>query len=235
MYEYDSRVRLSEVDREQHMTLYAILNHFQDCSVFHSEDRGVGMDYLAERNRMWVLASWKIVVRRCPKLGERIRVGTWPYEFGKMTGYRNFCLLDAQGEMAACADTSWVIMDTKRMRPTRLEGEISSAYELEPRLDMGADAEEGHLALPPEARAEEPFTVHVAHLDVNRHVNNVQYVQMAYEYLPEDFPVRQMRAEYKKSAVLNDVIYPRVGRSGDSYTIALGDGDGKPYAVIEFK
>ena len=31
------------------------------------------------------------------------------------------------------------------------------------------------------------FEVHEYHLDVNRHVNNGQYVQMAAEYLPEDF------------------------------------------------
>ena len=32
MYEYNSRVRLTEVDQEQRMTLTAILNAFQDCS-----------------------------------------------------------------------------------------------------------------------------------------------------------------------------------------------------------
>ena len=55
MYEYDSRVRLSEVDQHQRMTLNAVLNYFQDCSSFHSEDLGVGIEYLNEHNRMWVL------------------------------------------------------------------------------------------------------------------------------------------------------------------------------------
>lgn len=42
MYGYDSRVRLSEVDQDRRMTLNAILNSFQDCSSFHSEDPGSG-------------------------------------------------------------------------------------------------------------------------------------------------------------------------------------------------
>ena len=33
-------------------------------------------------------------------------------------------------------------------------------------------------------------------------------IQMAREYIPDDFVIRQMRAEYKKSAVLGDMIYP---------------------------
>lgn len=233
MYEYDSRVRLSEVDQNRKMTLNAVLNHFQDCSTFHSEDLGVGIAFLEERKRMWVLSSWKIVVYRYPELAEHIRVGTWPYEFGKMTGRRNFQLLDGQGQVAACADTLWVFMDTERMRPARLDEEISSAYTLGTGLDLGGET--GHIPVPEQMEAGEPFLVHVSHLDVNRHVNNGQYVQMASEYLPEGFTIHQMRAEYKKSAMLNDRICPQVGRCEDGYTVTLGDGTGKFYAVIEFK
>lgn len=233
MYEYDSRVRLSEVDQNQRMTLNAVLNHFQDCSTFHSEDLGVGLDFLKERKRMWVLTSWKIVVNRYPKLAEQIRVGTWPYEFDRMTGRRNFCLMDGQGQMAACADSQWVYMNTERMRPVRLDGEVSSAYTLEPGLEMGEET--AHIPVQEQAVAQEPFLVHTWHLDVNHHVNNGQYVQMAAGYLPEDFGIHQMRAEYKKSAVLNDVIYPKVGNVEGVWTIMLEDASGKPYAVIEFK
>lgn len=233
MYEYDSRVRLTEVDQNQRMTLNAILNAFQDCSTFHSEDLGVGMKFLRDRERMWVLRSWKIVVYRYPELAEHIRVGTWPYAFGKMTGQRNFRILDGKGSLAACADTLWVLMDTKRMRPTRVDEEICSAYTLEPKLDM--EYEGDRIRIPDKMEVREPFPIHAHHLDVNRHVNNGQYVQMAGDYLPERFEIHQMRAEYKKSAVFNDVIYPRIGICEDSCTVLLGDKEGSPYAVIEFK
>ena len=54
MYGYDSRVRLSEVDQDRRMTLNAILNSFQDCSSFHSEDLGVGAAFVEQKKRMWV-------------------------------------------------------------------------------------------------------------------------------------------------------------------------------------
>lgn len=233
MYEYDSRVRLTEVDQNQRMTLNAVLNAFQDCSTFHSEDLGVGMKFLNERGRMWVLSSWKIVVCRYPELAEHIRVGTWAYSFGKMTGQRNFCILDGEGKLAAYADTLWVLMDTKRMRPTRVDEDIRSAYTLEPMLDM--EYETDKIQIPDELKPMEPFPIHIYHLDVNHHVNNGQYVQLAGDYLPKEFEIHQMRAEYKKSAVLNDIIYPQVGRCEAGYTVLLGDESGKPYAVIEFK
>lgn len=58
---------------------------------------------------------------------------------------------------------------------------------------------------------------------------------MAAEYLPEGFVIRQMKAEYKKSALLGDVICPEVKIDKNGGTVVLGDQDGKPYAVIEFR
>ena len=45
MYTFESRVRYSEVDHTELITLPAIINYFQDCSTFQSEDLGVGIDY----------------------------------------------------------------------------------------------------------------------------------------------------------------------------------------------
>lgn len=234
MYGYDSRVRLSEVDQDRRMTLNAILNSFQDCSSFHSEDLGVGAAFVEQKKRMWVLSSWKIVIQRYPELAESIRVETSPYEFSKLTGRRNFRMLDGRGEMIACADSLWVYMDAVRKRPCRLEEDVAGAYTMEPRLAC-MEYEDGHIQIPEDMTAEEPFPVHRWHLDVNHHVNNGQYVQMAAEYLPEGFVIRQMKAEYKKSALLGDMIYPEVKIDKNGGTVVLGDQNGKPYAVIEFR
>ena len=149
MYGYDSRVRLSEVDQDRRMTLNAILNSFQDCSSFHSEDLGVGAAFVEQKKRMWVLSSWKIVIQRYPELAESIRVETSPYEFSKLTGRRNFRMLDGRGEMLACADSLWVYMDTVRKRPCRLEEDVAGAYTMEPRLTC-MEYEDGHIQIPEE-------------------------------------------------------------------------------------
>ena len=50
-YQFESRVRFSEVDHHQQMTLPGILNCFQDCSTFQSEALGCGIDACNERKR----------------------------------------------------------------------------------------------------------------------------------------------------------------------------------------
>ena len=37
MYEFNSRVRYSEIDHHGTLTLPALINYFQDCSSFQSE------------------------------------------------------------------------------------------------------------------------------------------------------------------------------------------------------
>ena len=73
------------------------------------------------------------------------------------------------------------------------------------------------------------------HIDTNEHVNNCQYVQMAMEMLPGDISVHQLRVDYKKSAVLGDMIFPKVSEEAERTVVELCDEVGKPYAVVEMK
>ena len=55
-YTIDGRIRFSEVDHTRRITLPGIVNYFQDCSTFQSEQLGYGMDVL-QRNLHHLLCS----------------------------------------------------------------------------------------------------------------------------------------------------------------------------------
>jgi acyl-ACP thioesterase len=90
------------------------------------------------------------------------------------------------------------------------------------------------IALPEAMEPQKSFPVEVYHLDTNHHVNNGQYVKMAGLYLPKDFEIAQMRAEYKKSAVLGDLICPAVCEENEKVVVSLNDEAGNAFAVVEF-
>ena len=48
MYTFQSRVRYSELDPERKLSIASIVDYFQDCSTFHSEQLGVGLDYMGD-------------------------------------------------------------------------------------------------------------------------------------------------------------------------------------------
>ena len=43
------------------------------------------------------------------------------------------------------------------------------------------------------------------------------------------------RVEYKKSAVMGDIIYPKMAVEEQRKIVELCDAEGNPYAVVEFK
>ena len=55
------------------------------------------------------------------------------------------------------------------------------------------------------------------------------------DYLPEGFEIGQMRAEYKKSALLNDVLVPEAFAEEDRVGVSLCSETGEPYAIVEFR
>lgn len=232
-YEFDGRVRYSEIDHRGTMTLPALINYFQDASTFQSEAIGLGMDRLKHDRKAWVLSYWQVIVERYPQMCEKITTGTFATEFKGLYGNRNFYMKDGSGELIARANSIWAFMDLEKGRPVRPTAEHIDPYGTCEPLDM--PYEERKIALPEQSEAGEPFPVRKYHIDTNEHVNNCQYVQMALEMVPGDIQVRQLRVDYKKSAVLGDMIYPRLTAEQERTVVELCDADGKAYAIVEMK
>lgn len=238
MYSFESRIRYSETDSEGKLTLLSLMDYFQDCSTFQSEELGVGLSFLREQKLVWVLSSWQIAIERLPEMCEKVTVGTFPYDFKGYFGFRNFIMQDGTGCPLAKANSMWTLLDTETFKPRRPPEIMVQKYKIEERLPM--DYAGRKIALPADMAVKEVITVKPHHLDTNRHVNNAQYVGMAMDYLPEDYIVTGMRAEYKKQALLHDILVPCVQacqREGGSeaYVVSLQDTEGGIYTNVEFE
>ena len=214
------------------MTLPALINYFQDCSTFQSEDIGLGTEVLKAKKKAWILSYWQIVIERLPALGERITAGTFATEFKGLYGNRNFVLDDARGNRLAYANSVWVFMDMEKGRPARPEPEDVLPYGSEPALEM--EYEDRKIRLPENLEEKPSFPVRKYHIDTNEHVNNCQYVQMAMEYIEHTGDIRQVRVEYKNSAVYGDIIVPKVAAEETRTVVELCDESDRIFATVEF-
>ena len=232
MYEVKGKVRYSETDSEGKLTIPALLNYFQDSSTFQSESLGVGIKTLMEHNLAWVLSSWQICINEMPALAEDIKTQTWPTDFKGFFGTRNFCMKTEDDKMLAYANSIWVLIDTRTGKPTRVPDFVANSYQNEPPIPM--ECSERKIKAPTEYVEKDPIPVLKFFIDTNKHVNNEKYVMIAQEFLPEEFDLGEIRVEYRKAAVLNDTLYPRVTEEADRITVNLTDEDGKTYAIILF-
>ena len=232
MYTFESRVRFSEVDATEKLTLPAVVNYFQDCTTFQSEELGRGIEALKAIGKGWILSAWQIEVNRYPKICEKLKIDTWATTFDGIYGNRNFRLRTENDEVLARANSIWVYMDLVKGRPLRPDQDVISAYEIDPPLDMEPVSRK--IALPKELEEREAFPVLRHQIDVNNHVNNCQYIQMALEVLPECGRAKKIRVEYKKSAVYGDKIVLKKAVEESRIVVELCDTENTPYAIVEF-
>ena len=232
MYQLSSKVRYSEADSNEKLTYAALLNYFQDSSTLHSETLGASGHSLYENKMAWILSFWQIRIEDMPTLSEDIVVSTWPYDTKGLFGMRNFCMETAEGKRLACANSIWVLINTDTGRPMKIPAEVSALYPDEPKLEM--DYCERKIAIPTEFEEKAPIRVAKYFIDTNCHMNNGKYVMVAEEFLPADFAVKEIRVEYKKAAVLNDMLCPRVTITENEVTVVLTDADGSLYARVLF-
>ena len=233
MFKMQRPVTYSEVGPGFVTDMAQVINYFQDCSCAQSDVLGVGPEALDENGKVWILNSWQIVVDRYPKYNEEITVGTWAYDFTGLLGLRNYVIDDAEGNRIVRADSVWAMIDLKSGRLARISKEQIDAYDVEEKEPMDYAGRKiryikDHFETVGQVR------VTRACLDTNKHMNNGRYVAIAMEYLPEDFKIRQMRAEYKKPAFYNEELILKRQIDEDKITILLENTEGEICVITEF-
>lgn len=234
-YSFESRVRFSEIDKNENMTLHSMVNYFQDCATFHSEEVGFGFHRNQAAGQAWVIAGMQILVKRWPQFNEQIRISTWATRFRGMIGLRSNSIETTGGELLVAANAQWVYMDMNRQVPMRVPAEQTAAYGTEP--DKAFSEEEvgsRKIQIPDEGgTAHEPFAILEQHLDINGHVNNGQFVLMSMKYFPELPDARRLRLEFSRQAFPGDMICPYVYTLQDGMIVTLCGEDGKPFFIAE--
>ncbi len=232
MYTYEMNAGYSVMDASLRMTVPAILDCFQDAAIFEAENGRITVDYLYSRHLAWLLSSWQIVIGRRPKLNERIKIATAPYDFRGFLGYRNFVMNGEDGAVIVRAASLWTLVDTQKGCPVRPTQEMQDGYELAPKLEMEYAPRKIALFGDGEERAH--FKIRRYQIDSNQHMNNVEYVRLAMEVLPQDAAIRELRAEYKKAARCGDEVTAAAVEAEGRHQVVLSDTEGSVYAVVEF-
>lgn len=241
MYLYHDRVKMSQTDKRRNLTIPAIIDAMQNCVMFQLEDLGVGLDYMDQENKMLVVTCWQVQIFSLPRLFDSISLATQAYAFKAATGFRNCMIYDKDGKLCVASNSIGVFVDATTGRPIKTTAEEWGKYDIKKGLEL--EFKDRHIPIPTEYEIVEQFQVNIHHLDTNNHMNNAQYVRIAYNYLPENFDVSDFRVEYKKAAKLGDMVFvhfsaftenSNMAFPSEVICISLCDETGSAYAAVEF-
>jgi acyl-ACP thioesterase len=66
-------------------------------------------------------------------------------------------------------------------------------------------------------------------------MNNGEYIRVATNYLPLDYPVCDVRIEYRNAAHIGDTLYIYTAQNEEYYYVVLCNKEMIPYAIAEYK
>ena len=188
----------------------SFLNLAQEAANIHADYLGVGYDTISVTRRAWVLARTHVIFHRVPLWRDHVTLESWHKSANGFQYYRDFTVDSAEGERLISATTTWLVIDidTRRMVRNADFGEEGIAGIPE---DAVADPAP-KIVMPREVEAERVCEHRVVYsdLDINGHVNNVNYALWAMDAVDIDValqrPLRELVINYNSEIVKGDTV-----------------------------
>lgn len=202
----------SDKDCLGRVSVAKICDVLQRGATAHAALLGVGMLDLLKDGHSWMISAMSVKILRQPESGEPLTLTTWPSGVKRrVVCTRDYIIADAAGDPLVKAVSDWIYVDVMNRKICMLTPQLASlAPEGVPRVDVepapkGFDREGERFAT--------PIGVRRADTDINRHVNNVHYIEWLFEPMPE--------AAYTRTLTRLDITYRQEALQGEALESAV--------------
>lgn len=207
IFENKSRVDISRVNSKALITNKGMLGMLEDVACLHSDKAKFGIREIPVTHLSWVQLNWKVKILRRPIYGEILTIKTWARGVTKISTLRDFEVLDKDNNQICVATTKWALTNVDTHSITKIPEEVMLKYEPDNKVII-PNFEFKKLQEPDNFSNEYIYTTQRKDIDVNKHMHNLNYLDLAYEALPEDVYFNNefdnIEIMYKKAIVLGD-------------------------------
>ncbi len=224
-YTKDYRVSYTDADMNRRLRVSRLFTLLQEASMTHAAMLGLGDDKTLDAGILWIVTLQQAAVTRMPVYDESIRIETWPGKVRHFLFPRYYRITDTEGSTLIEASSFWALMDenTRRVVFPGQRGVVPADAEEEKTIPLPVSPEA------PRTDTVGTFTVPLSYVDLNGHMNNTRYFDLAEDRIPEAFrsrEIRLIRSEYAREARLDAELALKCETVGDTFLLA-GENDGK--------
>ena len=208
------RLRAQDVNMFRTLRTSRLLELMQEASIAHTEELGWPRATTLDRGFLWMIAMQRVEIERMPAYDEAVTVSSWPGETMHVLFPRQYRIEDEQGNVLVRGSALWTLVDmeTRALADPDVHG-----------VEIGGVETGCEIELPRTLRSEEcdqsaSFTVPFSYCDLNGHMNNTRYFDLAEDCLPAAAEGRRLRAVQSE--------YVAEARLGDALTVHWGESEG---------
>lgn len=235
IFETEFKTGLKDIGKNNFIKNESILEILENAGGEHSNLVGYGV-YDIERTKLsWILLDWKVKVIKRPLYLEPLKVKTWGRDIQKVFTFRDFEVYDSKGELCIIATSKWALLNIETRSVVSLNEDIMKCYKIENKTVF-----EGEKLLKPTIPTDFlnqiSYTVRRKDIDLNGHMHNTFYLNLAYEALPEEVfekrPFDSFRITYKHEIKLGDTVTCKYSYFNNRHIVIITNND-KICSVIE--
>jgi len=163
----------------------AILMLLEETSADHCYAINASLYDLEKMDIGWVLLAGVMQMERYPAYKEKITIRTWLSDYSTVKGLRENIIYDEQHNIIGGAKSKWVFFDIKRRRPVQIFDHIKEKWPVYKEAYINQDLNKKIAAIDTANHTQE-FNINLFDTDMNKHVNNIRYLQWVYESIPKE-------------------------------------------------
>lgn len=230
------KVGTFDIDHQKKLTVPALVRFMQEAAMQNVLRIKLSVWDLESQDLAWILTRQHLQVSRLPQLGETFTVYTQPIGFEKVFTVRDFHVFDQQDELIATSSTTWLLMNTKTRRMSRIPPEILKYQERIPNSVEALPEAPSKLPRVDTFSRKLTYQVNWFDLDFNLHLNNTYYIKWMLEASPvehlESRSLLELSLLFRAEAQLGETLEARsvVGEHGVLHQLVRPE-DGKELAL----
>ena len=236
-YTKKEKIKYLDVDKNNKLTNRAIINLMQNVAGEHANINGDGLKDQEKTGFAWLILNWKIQVFARPHYEEELEIKTWVNKMELCCSWREFEIY-CNNTLVAKGESRWVLTNTKNSKIIKIPEEIIKKYAQKPDKVFEDELKE-KISEPKELELTYEETIGRTKLDTNNHLNNLYYLDLAVESLPEDIyettEFNKVEIMYKKQVKYREKIKCFYGVEENSHKVVIKSEDEKNIkAIVEF-
>lgn len=224
------RIGLTDLTNFNQMSNKAVIKMLENAGGEHSEVVGFGLNEIELTKLSWILLNWKIKIIKRVIYNEEVEIITWARGINKVFTYRDYEIRDKQGNLLVIATSKWTLIDINTGKLARIPQEAIDGYKEENKC-VFETGEIAKLQDPEKYDSEITSRITRNYIDINRHVHNLYYLDLAYEALPEEIykesEFNNIEILYKRQILFNDTIKSLYTKEDNGVIITLKSEDEK--------
>lgn len=237
--EHDFYIGFDDLMNGNKVSNKGILRYLEDIAGIHSNMVGHGLNDTPKINHSWILLGWKVKLYKRPIYGESIKVITWSKVIHKFYALRDFKIFSDSGELLGIATSKWVYINIEKESIVKVSEDVIKIYDSED-ISVFEENSFGKLKEPEKFDNKCSFLINRSMIDMNNHVHNLYYLDIANEALPEnvynDKEFNEFEIMYKKEIKSGDNVKCLYSNNNKEHIVTIKSQDEKIiHAIINLK